>query len=578
MHRRRILAPTFATAALSLAACGGSNAPIVDTSLACSDITTASLGIPNLSVTLAQEVAAKTDSASSNGNYPAHCQVQGQINKRTGTDGKPYAIGFELRMPSSWNGKFFFQGGGGTDGSVRPALGTLTGGDTTSNALSMGYSVVSTDGGHTAEAAPAFLGGSLFGLDPQARVDYGYNAVGTLTPLAKKIIATHYAKEAERSYFVGCSNGGRQAMVAASRFGDQFDGIIAGNPGFNLPKAAVQHAWDAQQLFSVSPGNFAGAFSKADMNLVGQRILAKCDALDGATDGMVNDLSACQTAFNLAADVPTCSDSPDGTCLTATQKIALQKIMDGPKNSAGTQLYSDWAWDPGIAASAAGFASWRAWKIENPLVGGLPIIASLGGASLPYVFMTPPADIGAGINASDSSAAVGRIIDYLTSFNFDTDAPKIFATNGAFTESPISFMTPPNPTSLATFKSKGKLLVYHGSADGVFSVNDTIRWYDELRAANTDAGNFSRLFLVPGMGHCGGGVATDKFDMFSAMVNWVENGVAPESVTASLSPGNTDVPADWSAARTRPLCSYPKRAVLKAGATDLESADSFICQ
>lgn len=572
---RLILVPSVVTAALSLAACGGST---VNTPLACSDITTASLGIPNLSVTLATEVAAKTDAASTNGNYPAHCQVQGQINKRTGTDGKPYAIGFELRMPNSWNGKFFFQGGGGTDGSVRPALGALTGGGTTSNALTMGYSVVSTDGGHTAEATPAFLGGSLFGLDPQARVDYGYNAVGTLTPLAKKIIATRYAKEVERSYFVGCSNGGRQAMVAASRFGDQFDGIISGNPGFNLPKAAVQHAWDAQQFFSVSPGNFAGAFSKSDMTLVGQRILAKCDALDGATDGIVNDMPACQTAFKLATDVPTCTGAADGTCLTATQKTALQKIMDGPKNSAGTQLYSDWPWDPGIASSATGFASWRMWKLENPLVGGLPNIAALGGSALPYIFTTAPTDIGAGVNAADTSAIIGRIFGYLASFNFDTDAPKIFATSGAYTESAMSFMTPPNPTSLATFKSKGKLLVYHGSGDGVFSVNDTIRWYNELSAANTGAGNFAKLYVVPGMGHCSGGVATDKFDMFPALVNWVENGTAPESVSASLSPGNTDIPADWSAARTRPLCSYPKRAVLKAGATNLESADSFICQ
>lgn len=573
----RFLIPSVVTATLALTACGGAsvNAP---TPLACSGITTASLGIPNLAVTLAQEVAAKTDAANPSGNYPAHCEVQGQLNKRTGSDGKPYAIGFEIRMPTSWNGKFFFQGGGGTDGSVNPALGRLTGGGATSNALTMGYSVVSTDGGHTTEAAPAFTGGALFGLDPQARVDYGYNAVGTLTPLAKKIVTTHYAKAVDRSYFVGCSNGGRQAMVAASRFGDQFDGIIAGNPGFDLPKAALQHAWDTQQFLSVSPGNVAGALSVADMKLVGQRILAKCDALDGATDGIVSDMPACQAAFKLATDVPTCTGAADGTCLTAIQKTALQKIMDGPKNSAGTQLYSDWPWDPGVAASAAGFSSWRAWKLENPILGGLPIIAALGGPALPYIFTTPPTDIGAGVNVADTPTIVGKIFGYLASFNFDTDAPKIFSTSGAYTESAMSFMTPPNPTSLSTFKSKGKLLVYHGGGDPVFSVNDTVRWYNELSAANTGTSNFARLFVVPGMGHCSGGVATDKFDMFSALTNWVENGKAPDSVTASLTAGNTDVPVNWSAARTRPLCAYPKHAVLNAGATDIESAGSFSCQ
>jgi len=563
-----LLAPAFATA---LTACQGGS-EVVAPALACDAITTAALGVSNLKISLAQSIAAKTDATDAN-NYPAHCQVQGNINERTGADGKPYAIGFELRMPNTWNGKFFFQGGGGTDGTINPALGTLTGGGTSSNALTQGYAVVSTDSGHTTQSTPPFTGGALFGLDPQARVDYGYNAVGTLTPLAKQIVAKHYASPVQRSYFVGCSNGGRQGMVAASRFADQFDGIVAGNPGFNLPKAAIQHAWDTQQFFSVSPGNIAGAFTTAELGLVGQKILDKCDALDGAKDGIVNDRVACQAAFSLARDVPTCSGARDGSCLSAPQKTALQNVMNGPRNSAGTALYSDWPWDAGIAGSAVGFASWRMWKLENPILGGLPIIATLGGSALPYVFTTPPTDL-----PRDPSAVVPALFGYLAGFNFDTDAPKISATTAGFTQSALSFMTPPNPTQLTTLKGRGKLLVYHGQGDPVFSAHDTIRWFDELGAANPDRANFARLFVVPGMGHCSGGPATDRFDLFAALVNWVEKGSAPDNVTAGVAAGNTDTPSNWSATRTRPMCAYPTHAVLKTGATDLESAASFQCQ
>ena len=142
----------------------------------------------------------------------------------------------------------------------------------------------------------------------------------------------------------------------------------------------------------------------------------------------------------------------------------------------------------------------------------------------------------------------------------------------------MSFMTPPDPIHLGTLKSKSKLMVFHGTADPVFSSNDTTQWYENLRAADASASDYARLFLVPGMNHCSGGPATDSFDMLSALVAWAEKGTAPDSVTASVATGNTDKPASWSASRSRPLCAYPKKAVLKSGATDLESDSSFSCQ
>jgi len=168
---------------------------------------------------------------------------------------------------------------------------------------------------------------------------------------------------------------------------------------------------------------------------------------------------------------------------------------------------------------------------------------------------------------------------YLADFDFDADAPKIYATSGAYTESAVSFMTPPDNTQLTAFAAgKGKLIVYHGTADPVFSSNDTLRWYKELSAKQPQAPSFARLFLVPGMTHCGGGPALDSFDMLAALVDWVEHDVAPEAVIARVNPDNASVPSAWSLARTRPLCPYPKHAQLKSGAEDLESAQSFVCE
>jgi hypothetical protein len=129
-----------------------------------------------------------------------------------------------------------------------------------------------------------------------------------------------------------------------------------------------------------------------------------------------------------------------------------------------------------------------------------------------------------------------------------------------------------------TLKAKGKLLIYHGTADPVFSSNYTQAWYDALRGRDSHASDYARVFFVPGMNHCGGGPATDQFDALTPLVAWVEKGTAPDSIVATVAPNNADRPATWSASRSRPLCAYPKKAILNSGATDLESASSFACQ
>ncbi|MEO7644362.1 MAG: tannase/feruloyl esterase family alpha/beta hydrolase [Burkholderiaceae bacterium] len=510
---------------------------------------------------------------------PEHCKVTGKMNERTGADGQAYAIGFEMRLPVNWTGRFLFQVNGGNDGVVQPAYGNVVAAGATTNALLQGFAVLSSDAGHAqlppqslgADGKPVGLvGGNLFGLDPQARLDYGYQANGALTPMAKQLISTHYGQAPKTSYMMGCSNGGRHSLVAASRYADQFDGIIAGNAGFNLPKAAVQHAWDIQAFNAVNP-DIKLAFSPADMKLVGDKVLEKCDALDGLVDGMVNNSPACQKAFDIKA--LQCQGDKTDACLSGKQVTALQKVFAGPVNSKGEQLYSDWPWDAGVSASATGFGTWRAWKLQGP-IANLPIIGVLGAGSVAYIFSTPAKPV-----AGNPPALIQSLLEY----NFDVDAPKIYATNAAFKESSMQFMTPPKATELEAFKARGgKLMVYHGTSDPVFSVNDTIRWYESLNKHHKgQAAAFARLYTVPGSNHCQGGPATDQFDMLTSMVNWVEKGQAPDQVIAAARPGvNPDVPASWSSngkARTRPLCPYPQQVRYK-GTGDINEAANFSCQ
>jgi tripartite-type tricarboxylate transporter receptor subunit TctC len=165
---------------------------------------------------------------------PEHCLVKGSMNERTGVDGKRYAIGFEMRLPTDWNGRFLYQANGGLDGFVTPAYGDILGGGPTSNGLAKGFAVISSDAGHAFDRSTP-IGGATFGLDPQARLDYGYNAVEQLTPMAKSLVATYYGKRPDTSYLVGTSNGGRHGFVAASRLPREYDGILVSTPATGCP-------------------------------------------------------------------------------------------------------------------------------------------------------------------------------------------------------------------------------------------------------------------------------------------------------------------------------------------------------
>ncbi len=527
--------------------------------LNCADITTENLKMKNVTIILQEEIV---------DDYGSYCNVSGKVNERNGIDGKTYAIGFEMRLPVEWNGRFMYQANGGSDGSVVPATGGVANASGQNVALERGFAVLSTDAGHNgADPVNASAGlnqGVVFGMDPQARLDYGYLATKTMTPIAKKIIRRHYGRKPAYSYMAGCSNGGRHGMVAASRYPNFFDGILVGNPGFNLPKAAIQHAWDVQS-FQIAAPQIYDAFSADDMTLIADAVVAACDALDGLVDGMVADLSGCQDAFDLAE--LTCENEKLPSCLTPEQVEAMERSMGGPRNSVGEQLYSDWPYDGGM-----GGGGYRFWKLESgiPPWGNYPLIVALGGGSLPYIFTTPPVEV---------PGSPDELYTFLSGFDFDMDAPKIYATDPVYSVSSMGFMTPPdvdNPKLRRFEKSGGKMIVYHGQSDPVFSVNDTIHWYEALTANHKgDAGNFVRLFVIPNMNHCSGGCATDQFDALTALTDWVEHGIAPDYLVASVDPDNPEIPGDWSLSRTRPLCVWPEIAVFDDG--DPEAYESFDC-
>jgi hypothetical protein len=497
----------------------------------------------------------------------AHCVLRAAVNERTGTDGKPYAIGFEMRLPAQWNGRYFHQLNGGNDGAVVPAYGGL-GGSQPDTALARGYAVLSTDSGHDGQANPqaGLVGGNLFGFDHQARLDYGYAANVTLTPIAKRIVERYYGRAPEYSYMVGCSNGGRHALVGATRLANEFDGFLAGAPGYNLPQVGLQHAWDIQS-FGQAGGDVRRAFSRDDMRTLASGVLAQCDALDGATDGIVGAIAACSQTFDV--EKLTCNVNNVGQCLTSQQVSALKRSFAGPTDKNGRRLYSRWLFDAGLTSN-----DWRAWKLESPIPGldGWPLIATLGAGSLAQVFTTPPTNV---------AGTPEGLLGFLRGFDFDRDATKVEATTPAYPMSAMDFMAPTdwrNPRLAELQGAGGKVIVYHGVSDGAFSAQATVDWYDKVRANNGgDTSDFARFYPVPGMAHCGGGPATDRFDAFDALVGWVERGAAPGNLAASVRTDNPELPADWSKTRSRPLCDWPRVARYR-GTGDLESAASFICE
>lgn len=495
---------------------------------------------------------------------PTHCEVVGKLDERTGVDGQTYAIRYHLRLPENWNGRFFFEGGGGTNGNLGAASGSIAMG--MPGALARGYAVVSQDSGHSNElnSNPTAGGQTAFGHDPEARRNYSYASLNKVSTVAKQLINNFYGKPADYAYFVGCSKGGQEGLAFAQKFPDVFDGIVASAPGMSLPKAAVAQLHDVQAFGQLvkepdAPSfpfyRLPSAFSPAQFKTVEAAVLNACDDLDGLKDGIVGNFSACSSARVIPAlEAKRCGNTAEG-CLTEQQILALKQSVEGPKDAEGKAIYTNWPWDAGIGSPA-----WQMWKLGNAQMPALNIIT--GASAMASMFTVPPTPV----KADPQSLA-----DYAMAFKTAQDSQKIYATSKSFTESAWQVMAM-NSANLDAFKAKGgKLIVPHGVSDPVFSINDTLAWHSDVdKRYKGKADDFMRVFPVPGMAHCFGGPSTNHYDAFAALTNWVENGVAPDQIIAAAGP---DTP--W-AGRTRPLCPHPKIARYN-GSGSIDKAENFSC-
>lgn len=453
---------------------------------------------------------------------PAHCLVEGMINKRTGAQGKTYGIGFAVALPENWNGRFLMQGGGGLDGTLFPPLGPIGAGD--KPALLRGFAVASTDSGHQAKGAFD----ASFMADQQAAVDFEYASIGAVTEISKRIVSEYYAKPAAYSYFTGCSMGGREAMIAAQRYPLQYDGAISGAPAMHVGFSGIGDRWVSATLASIAPKGADGkpemskVFSESDKKLIISGILKACDADDGLKDGMIFNPMGCK--FDPATLV--CKGAKTDSCLTASQAAAIKTALAGPKDSTGRQVYPGFFYDTGLTA-AQGIPG-----LLNPqeMRGGPPIFST----------------------------------------NIDVDQEVLRASTNPMAAAGDTA----NWTNYSTFFGRGgKLIFFHGVSDPWFSAEDTVGYYERMSKANGGPDQVreqsSRLFLVPGMSHCGGGsAALDHFDLLTPLVNWVEKGKAPDAVVAT----GKSFPG-----RSRPLCAYPRYAIYK-GHGDTDDAANFECR
>lgn len=452
---------------------------------------------------------------------PPSCRAHGVIDRRMGGDGKPYAIGFTVALPDRWNGRFLFQGGGGLNGSIRPPLGPQVAGDTP--ALARGFAVVSTDSGHQGAVFD-----NSFMRDQEAAFNFAHGSVGKVTVAAKAIVARYYGRPPARSYLVGCSTGGREGMLASQRYPEEFDGIVAGAPAMRTGRSNLGLAWANHNFTRIAPKDETGkpapakAFSPSDRKLVTEAILAACDAKDGLKDGLIFNGRQCQ--FDPASLA--CSGAKTETCLAPEQAEALSKAFAGPRNSRGAPSYVPFPWDSGVAAEGVAIPGILATGARSPV--GPPVFETID---------------------------VDAIEDRLNADGMDRLQASAYWTN------------------LNSFFARGgKILYYHGVSDPWFSAWDTVDYYE--RMAKSSGGleqvraNSSRAFLVPGMGHCSSGATLDQFDLLQAVVDWVEQGKAPDRVIATgpAFPGHS-----------RPLCAYPQYAVYK-GQGNPEDAANFDCR
>jgi hypothetical protein len=435
----------------------------------------------------------KASVVAASGQVPGFCRITGTI--------KP-EVAFEVTMPEKWNGRFYMIGNGGHAGENLEDAGRVT---QRNAAMQLGFAFAQTNTGHDSRKEP---GASYMMSNPAKAVDYAYRAVHVTATTAKDMIKAYYPKPASRSYWNSCSNGGRQGLMSSQRYPKDFDGILANAPWADHTGFTVGAIWNQRAVADVG-------LTPAKLAMVADKVMARCDAIDGLADSQMDDPRKCD--FDPRRDVPACgAGRDDASCLTPAQSDAMAKVYGGPQ-SGGRKLF--YGFMPGSEAVTTGSAQ-SAWMgmIVPASPTAKPADFNLAENTIRYLMHTPPQPE----------------YDYMK-FDFDKDV-KLLEPWGAVVNAK-------NPDLSKFRKNGGKMIMTYG-------------WSDQI-------------LQVPGMTHCQGGNATDTFDAMTALINWVEKGKAPDSlIAARVFEGRN--------ARTRPLCPYPQVARYK-GTGSIDEAANFSC-
>ena len=554
IERKYVLCATTALCALAASAFAASPA---HAATACDQGAIAALPVPGVTILSAADVPAKAPN-------PEFCDVIGTLNT-SGDGAPPGSAGFELRLPAhTWNGKFLFFGVGGLAGSTYPDI--ATNGVDAVEALGKGYATAITDTGHLGGGTDASFALIRTGVPDRAKLtDYLYRATHEVTVAGKDLVEQYYGQSIAYAYFDGCSNGGHQAMAEASDYPNDYDGLISGAPFFDA-RAVIAGVRFNKQLLS-SPSAFV---LPSQLPFVDAAILASCDAADGVKDGLIQNPAAC--SFDPASLVCTAGNTTN--CLTSEQADTLRTYFSAVHDDDGHVVYTGWT----VSALTGGFDTWSLGSVPPSKIDFSAAEpwgnAGFSPATIAWQFADHIVkDIYARdpeYNIRDFPVSLAGVVSDAGLHRFDKriDERSEPSSRGGFV---------PSPEDYRRFLGTGnKLLIWQGLADQALAPFRTMQLYEQLAQMSGGYGELSeraRLFLAPGVHHCGGGPGPNTFDTLTAMENWVEKEIPPNGIIASHYPNNDPTkPAD----RTMPLCMFPEEAQY-SGHGDVNQAANWSC-
>ena len=496
-------------------------------------IAASDIGLPTGGATV-QSAAAVAASASGNPNGD-YCKVTGIIKPKNPSSSN---MEFEVNLPVTWNRRVLQMGGGGYDGNLVTGLTPYTlQPANVENPLKQGFVTLGSDGGHKA-AGPGFDG--RFALDEEALLSYGKQSVKKAHDAAMAVIRKAYGRAPERFYFIGGSQGGHEALDAAARYPEDYDGVVANYPAYNV---TLLHLGSLNAGRAVYADGGKAWLSPAKTKLITDAVYAKCDDLDGAKDGIISNVKACNAAFD--PKTLRCANGAEGdACLSDGQLGAVMKISSDYKPGitvAGMDTFPKWALLEGALFQVSNFG--KAPQPGNPINGSEALLYSAGDQTAKFIITRDPK---------------------LDTMTFDPTKWK----DRIATVAGIMDVT---DVSLAKFRAKGgKIIMTHGTADDFITPHNTIAYYQRQvrQFGQSTLDSFLRFYVIPGFGH-GFGPFNTKFDSLKLLQEWVEKGKAPGGVTAT--DGNPN------ANRSRPLCEWPKWPKFTGASGTENNASSFTC-